>query len=152
MVKTRCCAEGVRSRPRPIRWLIRLGRAAQASPRAGPAGPGGCPARTRGEAGRRDGSGGVGRWSGHRHCDDLPTSTWRNSAECGSMIMSPAREEGMPYLSVSEETYRRLTARAAALDVSVDDLIRPALDRLAETGPPAPEPPLPLTGDAWLAE
>jgi hypothetical protein len=68
------------------------------------------------------------------------------------MLTSPAREEAMPYLSVSEETYRRLTTRAAALNVSVDDLIQPALDRLAETGPPAPEPPLPLTGDAWLAE
>jgi len=57
----------------------------------------------------------------------------------------------MPYLSVSEDTYRRLTARATALNVSVDDLIRPALDRLAEAGGPASEP-LPLTGDAWLAE
>ena len=58
----------------------------------------------------------------------------------------------MPYLSVSGDTYRRLIARAAALNISVDDLIQPALDRLAEAGGPAPEPPLPLAGDAWLAE
>jgi len=58
----------------------------------------------------------------------------------------------MPHVTVSEDTFRRLSEHAAALNISVDDLVKPALDRLAETGPFPPEPPLPLTGDAWLAE
>ena len=63
-------------------------------------------------------------------------------------------ENPMPHVTISEETFRRLASRAAALNISVDELIRPALDRLAETGngPATPEPPLPLTGDAWYAE
>jgi hypothetical protein len=61
-------------------------------------------------------------------------------------------EDVMPQLSIPEETFQRLTARAAALNISVDDLVQPALDRLAdETGTPALEPTLPLTGDAWRA-
>lgn len=58
----------------------------------------------------------------------------------------------MPHLTVPEDTFRRLAARAAALEISIDDLVRPVLDRLAEAGGPAREPPPPLTGDAWLAE
>ena len=58
----------------------------------------------------------------------------------------------MPQLTVPEDTFRRLAAKAAALNISVNDLVQPALDRLAETGAAAPEPSLPLTGDAWLAE
>ena len=58
----------------------------------------------------------------------------------------------MPHLTVTEDTFRCLAARAAALNISVDDLVQPALDRLAETGTSPPEPPLPLTGDAWHAE
>ena len=58
----------------------------------------------------------------------------------------------MPKVTVPADTFRRLAARAAALNISVDDLVKPALDRLAETGTCAPEPPLPLTGDAWQAE
>ena len=58
----------------------------------------------------------------------------------------------MPHLTVPEDTFRRLAARAAALNISVDDLVQPALDRLAETGTSPPEPLLPLTGDAWHAE
>jgi hypothetical protein len=61
-------------------------------------------------------------------------------------------EDPMPHVTVPEETFRRLSARADALNISVDDLVTPALDRLAETGTFAPEPPLPLTGDAWRAE
>ena len=57
----------------------------------------------------------------------------------------------MPQVTVPEDTFRRLAAEAAACNISVDDLVKPALDRLAETGP-APEPSLPLTGDAWFAE
>ncbi len=56
----------------------------------------------------------------------------------------------MPHVTISEETFRRLASRASALNISVDELVRPALDRLAEAGngAPPPEPPLPLTGDA----
>ena len=60
--------------------------------------------------------------------------------------------ESMPHLSVPEETFRRLAAKAAALNISVDELVQPALDRLAETDTSSPEPSLPLTGDAWHAE
>ena len=59
----------------------------------------------------------------------------------------------MPYhVTVPEETFQRLAAKAAALNISVDDLVKPALDQLAETDASAPEPTLPLTGDAWHAE
>ena len=58
----------------------------------------------------------------------------------------------MPQITVPEETFRRLSARAAALNVSVDDLVQPALHRLAETGAAATGPPPPLAGDAWWAE
>ncbi len=47
----------------------------------------------------------------------------------------------MPHVTVPEDTFQRLSARAAALNISVDDLVRPALDRLAETGTPAPNSP-----------
>ena len=40
----------------------------------------------------------------------------------------------MPHLTVPEDTFRRLAAKADALNISVDDLVQPALDRLAETG------------------
>ena len=53
----------------------------------------------------------------------------------------------MPHVTISEETFQRLAAKAAALNVSVDDLVQPTLDRLAET-----DGELPLTGAAWLAE
>jgi hypothetical protein len=58
----------------------------------------------------------------------------------------------MPYVSVAEDTFRRLAAKAAALNISVDDLVKPALAWLAESGTPPAEPPLPLTGDEWRAE
>jgi hypothetical protein len=58
----------------------------------------------------------------------------------------------MPVLVIPEDTFRRLSERAAALNISVDDLVRPALDRLAQGGSLTPEPPQPLTGDAWWAE
>jgi hypothetical protein len=61
-------------------------------------------------------------------------------------------EDPMPQVTVPEDTYRRLAERAAALNISVDDLVKPALDRLAEPGTPLPEPPQLLTGDAWRAE
>jgi hypothetical protein len=59
----------------------------------------------------------------------------------------------MPHhLTVPEDTFQRLVAKAAALNISVDDLVKPALDQLAETDTSSPEPSLPLTGDAWHAE
>jgi hypothetical protein len=58
----------------------------------------------------------------------------------------------MPQITIPEEMFRRLAARAAALSISVDDLIRPALQRLAEASTPAGEPPFPLSGEAWRAE
>ena len=58
----------------------------------------------------------------------------------------------MPRVTIPEETFRRLAARAAALNISVDDLVKPALDKLAKSGSPAPEPPFPLIGDAWQTE
>jgi antitoxin component of RelBE/YafQ-DinJ toxin-antitoxin module len=61
-------------------------------------------------------------------------------------------EDPMPHVTVPEDTFRRLCERAAGLNISVDDLVKPALDRLAETGALPPEPSQPLTGDAWLAE
>ena len=53
----------------------------------------------------------------------------------------------MPYLTVPEDTFERLAAKAAALNVSVDDLVKPALDQLAESDTATTE--LPLAGDAW---
>src|SRR3954451_17380090 len=61
-------------------------------------------------------------------------------------------EDPMPHVTVPEDTFRRLTERAAALHISVDDLVKLALDRLPGAGPPPAELPLPLTGDAWRAE
>jgi len=61
-------------------------------------------------------------------------------------------EDPMPQVTVAEDTFRRLSEHAAALNISVDELVKPALDRLAETGPLLTEPPLPLTGEAWQAE
>ena len=58
----------------------------------------------------------------------------------------------MPSITVPEDTFRRLTERAEANNISVDDLVTSALERLAEAGTPVPEPPSPLTGDAWQAE
>jgi hypothetical protein len=61
-------------------------------------------------------------------------------------------EDPMPLITIPEETFRKLSERAAALNISVDALVKPALDRLADTGTPPPEAPQPLTGDAWRAE
>jgi len=58
----------------------------------------------------------------------------------------------MPHVTVPEDTFRRLVAKAAALNISVDDLVQPALDRLADAGTPTPVSQLPLAGDAWHAE
>jgi hypothetical protein len=57
----------------------------------------------------------------------------------------------MPSVVIPEDTFRRLAERAAALNMSVDDLVKPALDRLAESEALTPAS-TPLTGDAWHAE
>ena len=57
----------------------------------------------------------------------------------------------MPSVEIPEETFRRLAERAATRNLSVDDYVRPALDRLAEEEPLDPVLSTPLTGDAWLA-
>ena len=44
----------------------------------------------------------------------------------------------MPHVTVPEDTFERLSARAAALNISVDDLVKPALDRLAASDIAAP--------------
>ena len=62
-------------------------------------------------------------------------------------------ENPMPQVTVPDDTFRRLSKRSAALNVSVDHLVGPVLDRLAdETGASSTAPILPLTGDAWQAE
>jgi hypothetical protein len=58
----------------------------------------------------------------------------------------------MPSISVTEDTFHRLSNRAAALHISVDELVGPVLDRLAEDDASSPNPALPLEGDAWLDE
>ena len=59
----------------------------------------------------------------------------------------------MPHhLTVPEGTFQRLVAKAATLNISVEDLVKLALDQIAETDTSSPEPSLPLTGDAWHAE
>jgi hypothetical protein len=45
--------------------------------------------------------------------------------------------------------YGRLAARAAKLNITVEDLVKPALDQLTQGGGPAPSAQLPLTGEAW---
>jgi hypothetical protein len=58
----------------------------------------------------------------------------------------------MPHITVPEETFQRLSARAAALAISVEDLVQPVLERIAESGTSSLQPTVPLTGDAWRAE
>ncbi len=53
----------------------------------------------------------------------------------------------MPHVAVPEDTFQRLVAKAAVLNISVDDFVQPTLEQLAES-----ETELPLTGDAWQAE
>jgi len=53
----------------------------------------------------------------------------------------------MPHVAVPEEKFHRLVAKAAALNISVDDFVQPTLEQLAES-----ETALPLTGDSWQAE
>ena len=53
----------------------------------------------------------------------------------------------MPHVTLPEDTFQRLAAKAAALNISVDEFVQPTLDQLAKS-----DTELPLTGDAWQAE
>jgi hypothetical protein len=61
----------------------------------------------------------------------------------------------MPQLTIPDDTYQRLARRAAALHVPVEQLVTPALERVAEGaepgGGPPPTPPGGLTDDQWQA-
>ncbi len=56
----------------------------------------------------------------------------------------------MPTLNIPEYTFRRLAARAAALNITVEEMVAPALDQLAKNGNLSPQ--MPLTGEAWKQE
>jgi hypothetical protein len=47
----------------------------------------------------------------------------------------------MPHVTLPEDTFQRLAARAAALNISVDEFVQPTLDQLAKS-----DTELPLTG------
>lgn len=53
----------------------------------------------------------------------------------------------MPTITIPDDTYQRLQLKADRLHISVEHLIAPALQQVADD-----EPDAPLTGDAWLAE
>jgi hypothetical protein len=53
----------------------------------------------------------------------------------------------MPHVTLPEDTFQRLVAKAAALNITVDEFVQPTLDQLAKS-----DTELPLTGDAWQAE
>jgi hypothetical protein len=57
------------------------------------------------------------------------------------------RVEGIvPQLTIPEDTFRRLAAKAAALNISVEDLVAPVLDQVAS------QDTSPLTGEDWQRE
>jgi hypothetical protein len=58
----------------------------------------------------------------------------------------------MATVSIPEETFRRLAEKAAALHVSVEELLRPALEALLENGAATQQMQPPLTGEAWKHE
>ena len=61
----------------------------------------------------------------------------------------------MPQISIAEETYRRLTARAAVMKIPIEELVGPVLDQLAGAGQSAIQgsgTSAPVAGDAWIAE
>ena len=58
----------------------------------------------------------------------------------------------MPSITVPGVVFRRLSERAAALNLSIDDHVEPTLAFLAEYGSPPPKVSLRLTGEAWKAD
>jgi hypothetical protein len=61
-------------------------------------------------------------------------------------------ENPMPAVTVPQETFRRLSEKATALNISVEEFVKLALDRFVEPGACSTESLLPLTGDAWWVE
>jgi hypothetical protein len=59
------------------------------------------------------------------------------------------KEASVPSVTIAEDTFRRLAERAAALNVSIEELVRRALEGLVQNGAPVA---LPLTGEAWIRE
>jgi hypothetical protein len=60
----------------------------------------------------------------------------------------------MPQLTIPDDTYERLARRAAALNVTVEQLVTPALERFAEaedTNGRPPAPPGDLPHSQWKA-
>ncbi len=64
----------------------------------------------------------------------------------------------MPTLSIPSPTFERLAERAAALNITVEELVTPVLNQLAEIAPES-HPSLPLSADerqrqfdAWMCE
>jgi hypothetical protein len=45
-------------------------------------------------------------------------------------MMSFSMEDAMPTITIPEDVYQRLSERAAALHVTVEELVKPALDQL----------------------
>ena len=58
----------------------------------------------------------------------------------------------MPTLNIPEDTFRRLAARAATLNITVEEMVALALEQLARNGSPGQMPSIPLTGEAWKRE
>jgi hypothetical protein len=60
----------------------------------------------------------------------------------------------MPQLTIPAETYEKLSRRAAELNVTVEQLVTPVLERVAEVGGengPRPLPPADLPYGEWKA-
>jgi hypothetical protein len=55
----------------------------------------------------------------------------------------------MPSVNIPEDIFRRLTEMAAALHVSVEELVRPTLEELVQDGAHVQ---MPLTGETWTRE
>jgi hypothetical protein len=66
----------------------------------------------------------------------------------------------MPSVTIPPDVFERLEKRAAALNITVEQLIVPLLDRGADSGPDGPEPPKAEVSsdewkkkfDAWMAD
>jgi len=58
----------------------------------------------------------------------------------------------MSQLTIPDELFERLVRRAAALNVTVDQLIAPALDLAAQSSQESPLAAVPSLFDGWLAD
>jgi hypothetical protein len=59
------------------------------------------------------------------------------------------RRAAMPSVNISEETFHLLAEKAAALHVTVEELVQPALKELARNGTPSLPP---VTEETWQRE